>query len=94
MSLIDNLLDYLRGDTKKTAVVAKERLQIILAHERAGRNASSPDYLPALQEELLAVIAKYIHVDRDMIKVQLEKHGEYDVLELNIMLPEDKRAGV
>ena len=40
MSLIDNLLDYLRGDTKKTAVVAKERLQIILAHERAGRNAS------------------------------------------------------
>jgi cell division topological specificity factor len=91
MSLIDNLLDYLRGDTKKTAVVAKERLQIILAHERAGRNASSPDYLPALQEELLAVIAKYIHVDRDMIKVQLEKHGEYDVLELNVMLPEEKR---
>jgi cell division topological specificity factor len=93
MSLIDNLLDYLRGDTKKTAVVAKERLQIILAHERAGRNANSPDYLPALQEELLAVIAKYIHVDRDMIKVQLEKHGDYEVLELNIMLPEDKRAG-
>ncbi len=93
MSLIDNLLDYLRGSEKKTAAVAKERLQILIAHERANRNASSPDYLPALQEELLAVIAKYIHVERDMIKVQLEKHGEYDVLELNIMLPEDKRAG-
>ena len=93
MSLIDNLLDYLRGSEKKTAAVAKERLQILIANERANRNASSPDYLPALQEELLAVIAKYIHVERDMIKVQLEKHGEYDVLELNIMLPEDKRAG-
>jgi cell division topological specificity factor len=93
MSLIDNLLDYLRGSEKKTAAVAKERLQILIAHERANRNASSPDYLPALQEELLAVIAKYIHVERDMIKVQLEKHGEYDVLELNIMLPEDKRVG-
>ena len=93
MSLIDNLLDYLRGPEKKTATVAKERLQIILAHERAGRGAATPDYLPALQEELLEVIAKYIHIDRDMIKVQLEKHGEYDVLELNIMLPDEKRAG-
>ncbi len=92
MSLIDNLLDYLRGgNEKKTAVVAKERLQIILAHERAGRGAATPDYLPALQEELLEVIAKYIHIDRQMIKVQLDKHGEYDVLELNITLPENQR---
>lgn len=92
MSLIDNLLDYLRGPEKKTAVVAKERLQIILAHERAGRGAATPDYLPALQEELLEVIAKYIHIDRQMIKVQLDKHGEYDVLELNITLPEHQRV--
>ena len=92
MSLIDNLLDYLRGNEKKSAAVAKERLQVLIADERANRNAGSPDYLPALQEELLAVIAKYIHIDRDMIKVQLEKHGEYDVLELNIMLPDDKRG--
>ena len=91
MSMISGLLEYLRGDTKKTAVIAKERLQIILAHERAGRGAATPDYLPALQEELLAVIAKYIHVDRELIKVQLEKHGEYDVLELNITLPEGMR---
>lgn len=91
MSLIDNLLDYLRGPEKKTAAVAKERLQIILAHERAGRGAATPDYLPALQEELLEVIAKYIHIDRQMIKVQLDKHGEYDVLELNITLPENQR---
>lgn len=92
MSLIDNLLDYLRGPEKKTAAVAKERLQIILAHERAGRGAATPDYLPALQEELLEVIAKYIHIDRQMIKVQLDKHGEYDVLELNITLPEHQRV--
>ncbi len=92
MSLIDNLLDYLRGPEKKTAAVAKERLQIILAHERAGRGAATPDYLPALQEELLEVIAKYIHIDRSMMKVQLEKHGEYDVLELNVTLPENQRA--
>ena len=91
MSMISGLLEYLRGDDKKTAVVAKERLQIILAHERAGRGASTPDYMPALKEELLAVIAKYIQVDRELIKVQLEKHGEYDVLEVNITLPENVR---
>ncbi len=91
MSLISGLIEYLRGENKKTAVIAKERLQIILAHERAGRGAATPDYLPALQEELLAVIAKYIHVDRELIKVQLEKHGDYDVLELNVTLPDGVR---
>lgn len=92
MSMITSVLDYLRGNNKKTAAIAKERLQIILAHERAGRGANAPDYLPALQEELLEVIAKYIHIDRDMIKVQLEKHGDYDVLELNVTLPESQRS--
>ncbi|HZW26640.1 MAG TPA: cell division topological specificity factor MinE [Gallionella sp.] len=91
MSMISGLVDYLRGNEKKTASVAKERLQIILAHERAGRGAATPDYMPALQEELLEVIAKYIHIDRDSFKVQLEKHGDYEVLELNITLPENAR---
>ncbi len=90
MSMISGLIDYLRGNEKKSASLAKERLQIILAHERAGRGAAAPDYMPALQEELLAVIAKYIHVERDSIKVQLEKHGEYEVLELNITLPDGR----
>ncbi|MFT6915770.1 MAG: cell division topological specificity factor [Motiliproteus sp.] len=88
MPMIVRLIDYLRGNEKKTASVAKERLQIILAHERAGRGAATPDYLPALQEELMAVIAKYIQIDRDSFKVQLEKHDQYDVLELNITLPD------
>ena len=44
-----SFLSFLLGEKKKTASVAKERLQIILAHERNGRNAAEPDYLPALQ---------------------------------------------
>nr|SPS05857.1 cell division topological specificity factor [Candidatus Nitrotoga fabula] len=92
MSMIAGLISYLRGTEKKTAVIAKERLQIILAHERANRGAAPPDYLPALQEELMTVIAKYIHIDRDAIHVQLEKHGDYDVLELNITLPDKLRS--
>ena len=49
-----SLLSLLLGEKKKTASVARERLQIILAHERSGRGAPKPDYLPALQRELLA----------------------------------------
>lgn len=41
-----SFLSFLLGEKKKTASVAKERLQIILAHERSGRNVAEPDYLP------------------------------------------------
>ena len=43
-----SFLSFLLGENKKTASVAKERLQIILAHERSGRNAAEPDYLQDL----------------------------------------------
>ena len=65
-----SFLSFLLGEKKKTASVAKERLQIILAHERSGRNASQPDYLPALQRELVAVISKYIKIGPQDIKVR------------------------
>ena len=83
-----SLLSFLLGEKKKTASVAKERLQIILAHERAGRVAADPDYLPALQRELVAVIGKYIRIDPNDIKVQLERQDNLDVLEVKIELPE------
>jgi len=83
-----SFLSFFLGEKKKTASVAKERLQIILAHERGGRNAAEPDYLPALQKELVAVIGKYIKIDPDDIKVQLERQDDLEVLEVKIELPE------
>ena len=83
-----SFFSFLVGEKKKTASVAKERLQIILAHERIGRNAGEPDYLPALQRELVAVIGKYIKINPDDIKVQLERQDNLDVLEVKIELPE------
>jgi len=81
-----SILDYLTRNRKKTASVAKERLQLILSREHA--TASGPDYLPALQKELLAVVSKYTHIDLDDIKINLEKDGDCEILELNIALPE------
>jgi cell division topological specificity factor len=80
------LLNYLLGRRKKTATVAKERLQIILAREHADRNG--PDYLPDLKKDILEVVAKYVTVDLDRIQVHLDKDGDMDILELNIILPD------
>ena len=86
-----SLLSFLLGEKKKTANVAKERLQIILAHERSGRGKSRPDYLAALQRELVAVISKYVSINPDDIKVHLERQDNLEVLEVKIELPEALR---
>jgi len=85
-----SLLSFLLGEKKRTANVAKERLQIILAHERNDRSRR-PDYLPSLQHELVAVISKYVSINPDDIKVHLERQDNLEVLEVKIELPEAKR---
>ncbi len=85
-----SFLSFFIGEKKKTASVAKERLQIILAHERSGRNAAEPDYLPALQRELMAVISKYVKINLADIKVNLERQGNLEVLEVKIELPDSR----
>lgn len=85
-----SIISFFLGEKNKTASMAKERLQIILAHQRNGHSASAPDYLPALQRELIAVIGKYINIHPNDIKVQLEHQDNLDVLEVKIELPDRK----
>lgn len=86
-----SLFSFLLREKKKTASVAKERLQIILAHERSGRGNSRGDYLPELQKELIAVIAKYVSIKPEDIHVHLERQDDLEVLEVKIELPEGAR---
>ncbi|GKW50734.1 cell division topological specificity factor MinE [Halomonas sp. NCCP-2165] len=79
------LLDFFRGERKKSASVAKERLQIIVAHQRSQRD--QPDYMPMLERELLEVIRRYVKVDRDAVSISLDKDDDCSVLELNVTLP-------
>ncbi|MBS4051420.1 MULTISPECIES: cell division topological specificity factor MinE [Methylomonas] len=83
-----SLLDYFRSSKPSSASLAKERLQILVAHERSSRN--QPSYLPQLQQELLAVIRKYVNVGQDAITVNFEQDGNQETLELNIVLPDDR----
>jgi len=81
-----SLLDYFRISKASSASLAKERLQILVAHERSSR--SQPSYLPQLQRELLEVIKKYVNVDQDAISFNFEQDDNQETLELNIVLPD------
>jgi cell division topological specificity factor len=81
------LLDFFRR-RPRPADIAKERLSIIVARERAVTRGRGPDYLPQLQQELLAVLAKYEKIDLTNVTVNVDRTGNYDVLELNIILPD------
>lgn len=83
-----SLLDYFRTTKPSSAAVAKERLQILVAHERSSRN--QPSYLPQLKKELLEVIQKYFKVSEETISVSLEQDDERETLELNITLPDEE----
>lgn len=90
-----SIFDFLRSSQRKSAATAKERLQIIMAHERANR--SSPDYLPLMQKEILAVIAKYVDISEDKVAVKLDRGSDFSTLEVEIELPvpqgRDRRSG-
>lgn len=86
-----SFLSFLLGEKKKSAHVAKERLQLILAHERGRRGRRRPEYLPALQRELLAVISKYVAIKPDHVKVNVQRRDNLEVLDIKIELPEAAR---
>lgn len=83
-----SILDAFRRKKNRSAAVAKDRLQVIIAHERS--RGSAPDYLLPMRAELLEVIRKYVAVDDDAVNMQIERDGDYEVLELNVTLPESE----
>lgn len=70
---------------KRTAPAARERLQLLLAHERVG--GSDNRLMAILQEEILAVIARHVQIDRDKVKVKLGRDDEVNTLEIDIEMP-------
>ncbi len=82
-----SIFSYFRSQKKpSSASVAKERLQIIVAHERHKRE--QPEYIEKMQREIVAVIRKYVEIDDEQVKVNLDNNDECSILELNVTLPE------
>jgi len=76
------LLDFFTK-RKDSANIAKDRLQIILAHER---QLNSAPFLEDLRKDLIAVISKYVKIDPSKIDVKLERDKRFEILEINIPL--------
>ena len=75
-------LGFLFPERRNTAVIARDRLKIVLAHERASRDA--PEFLPALQKDLLDVVGRYVEIRDEMLRVNVGRSGETSLLEINV----------
>ena len=71
---------------QRSAPMARERLQVLLAHERA---SSGSDLVSVLREEILAVIAKHVQLDGDKVKVKVDRDENVSILEIDVEIPLD-----
>ncbi|MCO6179738.1 cell division topological specificity factor MinE [Ciceribacter sp. RN22] len=71
---------------QKSAPMARERLQVLLAHERASMGS---DLVAVLREEILAVIARHVQVDGDKVQVKMDRDEHVSILEIEVEIPLD-----
>jgi len=69
---------------RRTAPAARERLQLLLAHERSSAGA---DLVSLLREEILAVIAKHVQLDHDKVQVTIDSNEYVSTLEIDVEIP-------
>ena len=69
----------------RSAPVARERLQVLLAHERAALGSS--DLISVLREEILAVIARHVSVSPEQVRIRAERGGTISTLEVEVEIP-------
>lgn len=86
-----NWLKIFRAERKNSAQMAKERLQVVVAHRRRNRG-DHPAYFPKLQKDLLRVLRKYVEVKDDDVQIGIDREGDLEILELNITLPEARSS--
>ena len=78
-----SIFSYVRR--KDSAPIARDRLQIMLAHERATLGGS--DIVAKLREEILAVIARHMTIDQDKVQVKMDRDGSVSTLDIEIEVP-------
>jgi len=87
MSIFNFFFRRQEEEPDKSAGSAKERLQIVVAHDRAGRNR--PDYLPRLQRDLIDVVSRYVPIDPQKVQVKFGSDGGISTLEVDVELPQE-----
>jgi cell division topological specificity factor len=82
------LFDFFKK--RGSAPVARERLQVLLAYERGNRN--QPDLVSKLREEIMAVIARHVQIDPDLLQVSMDRGETMSTLEIDIQIPNKSAA--
>jgi len=90
MALLDILTRIFAKDNANSRDVARERLRLVLIHDRA---SVSPDFINALKEDLIKVIREYLEIDEEALLVNLENEEDSIALVANIPVKGFKRAG-
>jgi cell division topological specificity factor len=84
---LSNIFDLFRK--QPTAPIARDRLQILLSHERT--IAGGSDLVALLREEILAVVKKHVHVDSEKVQVKMDRGDSVSMLEVDIEIPTPTR---
>ena len=85
-----SILDFFSKNRRSSAPVARERLQVLLAHERALTGGA--DLAAVLKQEILEVIARHIPIDRDRVMVKLDRGDQVSTLEIDVEMPDTALA--
>ncbi|QFU17895.1 cell division topological specificity factor MinE [Microvirga thermotolerans] len=85
-----NLMSFFQRRT--SAPVARERLQILLAHER-GVVGGKSDLVAVLREEILAVVRRHVSIERDGVQIKMNRGADMSTLEIEVEIPAPASAG-
>jgi len=77
---------------RRSAPVARERLQLLLAHERSARG--QPDLLGVLREEILDVIRRHVAFEPDKVQIKMDRGRSVSTLEFEIEIPNGIRISM
>jgi cell division topological specificity factor len=87
-----SLFNFFKRNT--SAPVARERLQVLLAHERTIVGSGESDLVAILREEIMAVIAKHMSVPQDNVQIKMDRGASVSTLEVDIEIPTAIAAGM
>ncbi len=84
MSWLSDLFSNKKKDDQQSAKILKDRLHVILVHDR--ENRSGPDFLPQLKMDILAAIKKYVQINDDQVQVNVSQQNDTSMMEVSVSL--------
>ena len=85
---MSSLFDRITGKNRQSASAAKERLQLVLSHDRT---KLPPGVMQDIKDEIIDVISRHIDIDRTQVRIEMEQEGRQQSLVADIPLTPPRR---